>query len=104
MDERKGFTPEEMKAKIAAAEEELPALEASLRRAAVAAREDSFSGALRRAVQANKRHLPAVAREAGLNRAELSGFLDGTSTLTTAQVDALVKTLSLESLVLVNQP
>lgn len=61
-----------------------------------AAREESFSGVLRSAIQAGGVPLPVIVARSGVDAILLGAFLRGEQPLTTDQVDRLVRVLRLE--------
>jgi hypothetical protein len=93
------FTPEERarweQARDAAVALE-PILTQKLRRLREAAREVTFSGALRRAIHAHPKPLPIIASEAGVDARHLDEFLTGDRTLRSDTIDRLTQILGFE--------
>jgi hypothetical protein len=88
-------TSEEMKEKIRAAEEEMPEMLAALDRVAEAAQEQTFSGWLRREVPKCRKSLPDIMDNAQISKHDFLNFLEGTSELTSSQIDRLVASMGL---------
>ena len=76
--------------------EELPDLIRRNRLADGAMKERTFSGALRRAIQAHRLSPIKIAEKAGISWMELDDFLTGEKTLLSDSIDRLVKVLQLK--------
>jgi hypothetical protein len=72
---------------------ELPELIRSDRLRKAAAEEDTFSGALRRAVHKHELSLDQIARRTGISEDELDDFLTGEKSLPSHVIDRLVQAL-----------
>lgn len=93
------FTPEE-RARWEQARDETIALRPQLaekgRRLREAARESTFSGALRTAIHQDKKPLDLIAASAGIPVEQLDEFLTGDRTLRNDTIDRLVQVLGFE--------
>lgn len=90
-------TPEEIAA-AEAAEAEWPQIQDNLAEIEAAAREQSFSGQLRRAIHGiHKRRIPLTVflRESGLSLDRMGSFLAGREMLTGEEIDRVVGALKL---------
>lgn len=98
MNERRSFTADELREKIASARAEIPGYEESFRLAEAAAREPSFAGWLRRRVRGcAEKPLPVLLRETpGITSIEMGDFLTGRGELSLSQIDELCRALRLE--------
>jgi len=92
------FTPEQREQYRRAVAEEMASRDANTRRARpmlAALREPTFSGWLRRAIATSGTPQEDLARQVGIDAAQLNGFLAGTSTLDSHVIDQLISTLGL---------
>lgn len=90
------ISPEEIRAKQQAAIADRPAVEAQLKAAQLAAQEPTYSGWLRRQIHAHPEiDFNRLQEAAGLNQTQLLDFVEGVSTITSGQADAICKTLGI---------